>query len=87
MARTLGELAAQFGCELIGDPAVSVSGVATLANAGDGDLSFFANRNYRRDLQSTRASVVVACARDADECPVAVLISDEPYMILSLIHI
>ena len=81
MARTLGELAAQFGCKLIGDPAVSVSGVATLANAGDGDLSFFANRNYRRDLQSTRASVVVACARDADECPVAVLISDEPYMI------
>ena len=81
MARTLGELAAQFGCELIGDPAVSVSGVATLANAGDGDLSFFANRNYRRDLQSTRASVVVACVRDADECPVAVLISDEPYMI------
>ena len=77
----MGELAAQFGCELIGDPAVSVSGVATLANAGDGDLSFFANRNYRRDLQSTRASVVVTCARDADECPVAVLISDDPYMI------
>ncbi|MGI9262313.1 MAG: UDP-3-O-(3-hydroxymyristoyl)glucosamine N-acyltransferase [Woeseiaceae bacterium] len=80
MARTLGELAVQFGCELIGDPDITVSRVATLSNADTGDLSFFANKTYRDDLQSTRATVVVARQEDAEECPVAVLISSDPYL-------
>ena len=80
MARTLGELAAQFGCELIGDPAVSVSRVATLSNAGDGDLSFFANKTYRDELRATRAGAVIARDADAEDCPVPVLLSADPYL-------
>jgi len=80
LARTLGELAVQFGCELIGDPEISVSRVATLANAGDGDLSFFANRIYRDDLQVTRASAVVVRREDAEACSVSALISSDPYL-------
>lgn len=80
MARTLGELAVQFGCELIGDPEISVTRVATLANAGDGDLSFFANKNYRDDLLATRASVVVIRREDAETCPVPVLVAGDPYL-------
>lgn len=85
MARSLGELAAQYGCELIGDPAVAVSDVATLHNAGDGQLSFFANRAYRDQLRQTRAAAVVLLAADADDCPVPALLTDDPYLIYALI--
>jgi UDP-3-O-[3-hydroxymyristoyl] glucosamine N-acyltransferase len=90
LARTLGELAAQFGCELIGDPAVSVSRVSTLSNAGDGDLSFFANKIYREDLRSTKASAVIVREGDAGDCPVPVLVAPDPYLtyahIATLLH-
>ena len=85
MARSLGELAAKYGCELIGDPAVTVSGVATLVNAGDGQLSFFANRAYRDQLRQTRAAAVVLLADDADDCPVPALLTDDPYLVYALI--
>ena len=80
MARSLGELAAQFGCELVGDPQVNVESVATLSNAGTSQLSFFANAAYRDQLQSTRAAAVLVQERDAGDCPVAALISDDPYL-------
>lgn len=80
MARTLGELAVQFGCELIGDPDITVSRVATLSNAGEGDLTFFANRNYRDDLVATQASVVIVRQEDAEASAVSVLVSSDPYL-------
>src|SRR4051794_36233596 len=36
-----------------------IEGVAGLAEAQPGDLSFFSNRRYRRDFESTRASAVL----------------------------
>jgi len=80
LARSLGDLAAEFGCELIGDPSVTVSGVATLSNAGDGQLSFFSNMAYREQLRETRAAVVLLRSEDVDDCPVATLIADDPYL-------
>jgi len=85
LARSLGELAAQFGCELAGDPDVTVSEVATLSNASAGQLSFFANKAYRNALRETCASVVVLQAQDADDCPVATLLADNPYLTYALI--
>lgn len=85
MARSLGELAAQFGCELIGDPSVTVARVATLANAGDGQLSFFANKLYRDELRATRAAAVILRADNKDDCPVAALLADDPYLIYARI--
>ncbi len=80
MPAKLGELAVQFGCVLIGDPQVEVSRVATLSVAGPGSVSFLANAAYKSQLQATAASVVVVTANDVDACPVAVLISDDPYL-------
>ncbi len=77
---SLGELAAQFGCELIGDPSASISRVATLSGAGDGHLSFFANKVYREQLRSTRATAVLLREEDAADCPVAALLTPEPYL-------
>ncbi len=79
MAVTLGELAVRFGLELRGDPAVQLERVATLANAGPGDLSFLANPRYRAQLASTRAAAVIVNAAAAPECPGAMLVSDNPY--------
>ena len=79
MAVTLGDLALRFGCELRGDPALSVDRVATLSGAGPGALSFLANRLYRAHLAPTRATAVVLAAADLEHCPVAALIADNPY--------
>lgn len=75
----LGELAVRLGCELDGDPDTLISGVATLQDAGSGELSFFANTAYRRALAGTAASAVVISPDHATDCPVARLIHPNPY--------
>lgn len=79
MGTTLGELAVRFGLELAGDPGLTVTGVATLQAAGHGAVSFLANPRYRRHLAATRASAVVLDAASATDCPVAALVSANPY--------
>jgi UDP-3-O-[3-hydroxymyristoyl] glucosamine N-acyltransferase len=79
MRARLGDLATRFGCELVGDPQAVVTHVATLANAGPEALTFFANPAYRSRLQSTAAGAVVLGPGDAESCPVAALIAEEPY--------
>jgi len=80
LSTSLGELAIQFGLELVGDPAVTVSRVATLADADTDALSFFANRAYREQLRETRAGAVVLDPADAGDCPVNALLADDPYL-------
>jgi UDP-3-O-[3-hydroxymyristoyl] glucosamine N-acyltransferase len=79
MAFALGELAVRFGCELRGDPDIPVARVATLASAGPGELSFLANPRYRPQLIGTRAAAVVLNEAAAADCPVAMLVSANPY--------
>lgn len=80
MSMSLGELAGHIGAELQGgDPATPVRGVATLRHAGPAELAFLANHGYRRYLAQTRAGAVIMAREFAAECPVAVLISDNPY--------
>ena len=79
MPISLGELATHVGCELIGDPNVVVSDVASLTNAASGSLTFLSSPSYAHLLPSTKAAVVVVRASDAKACPVAALVSDNPY--------
>ncbi len=83
MALSLGSIAARFGCELIGDPDVEVSRVATLSNAGEGSVSFLANPAYRSQLGDTGASAVILTAAAADDCPVPALVTDDPYVLFA----
>ncbi len=76
----LGELAVRFGLGLHGDPDLRVARVATLHHAGEGDISFFANTRYRRQLESTRATAVIVAAGHAAGCPAATLIDPNPYL-------
>jgi UDP-3-O-[3-hydroxymyristoyl] glucosamine N-acyltransferase len=79
MPARLAELAVRFGCELRGDPDTIVDRVATLQDAGPGAISFLANPHYRRHLAETRASAVVLDAASAGGCPVAALVTRNPY--------
>lgn len=79
MSISLGELATRFGCELIGDPDVVVNGVASLASADSDSLSFLSGATFKTQLSSTKAAAVILRAADADESPVAVLVSEDPY--------
>jgi UDP-3-O-[3-hydroxymyristoyl] glucosamine N-acyltransferase len=79
MAMTLGEIAVRFGLELEGDPGEPVEGVASLAAAAPGTISFCTGAKYRRQLAATRATAVVLPRELAAACPVASLVSPRPY--------
>jgi UDP-3-O-[3-hydroxymyristoyl] glucosamine N-acyltransferase len=79
MPVSLGELATRFGCELIGDPDIEVSVVASLPNADSDALTFLANAAYKQQLSSTKAAAVILRPDDAAESPVAALLHADPY--------
>ncbi|MGQ0429974.1 MAG: UDP-3-O-(3-hydroxymyristoyl)glucosamine N-acyltransferase [Gammaproteobacteria bacterium] len=79
MASTLGELAVRFGLELAGDPGQVVHGVAALAAATPGTLTFCTGAKHRRELAATRATAVVLPRELVAECPVAALVAARPY--------
>lgn len=79
MPISIGELATQFGCELIGDPDVVVSSVASLGSADRDSLAFLANAALREQLSKTRAAAVILREADAATSPVAALVHDDPY--------
>ena len=80
MTATLGEIAAICDAELRGDPAYRITNVASLHNASSGDLTFYANKRYKDDLEATRAGAVMLAEADAPACPTASLITDNPYL-------
>lgn len=76
---TLGKLASQLGATLKGgDPTSVVNSLAPLAEATSGQLSFLGNAKYRKHLADTQAEAVLLSASDAAECPVPMLIVENP---------
>ena len=59
------------GGELIGDPALKITGAASLAEATSGEISFFVNRKYVGLLRKTRASAVFVQPDFAEQIAVA----------------
>ncbi|MEQ9464840.1 MAG: UDP-3-O-(3-hydroxymyristoyl)glucosamine N-acyltransferase [Haliea sp.] len=77
---SLGELAETLGVHLDGDPEVRVTGLSTLALAGPQQLSFLSNSKYLAQLERTHAAAVILRPEQAGQCPVACLLSDNPYL-------
>jgi UDP-3-O-[3-hydroxymyristoyl] glucosamine N-acyltransferase len=75
----LDEIVARFGGELIGDGSRAIGQVATLAHATPDEISFLANAHYRDRLGATRAGAVVLTADAVADCPVACIVSADPY--------
>jgi UDP-3-O-[3-hydroxymyristoyl] glucosamine N-acyltransferase len=59
MQFTAGQIAMLLQGRVEGDPSVSVSNIAKIEEAKEGDLSFIANPKYEEYLYSTKASVVL----------------------------
>ena len=76
----LGDIAAELGAELRGDPDIVIVGLATLQAAATGQIAFLSNPSYARHLAETRASAVIISPSVADQCPVNALLLDNPYL-------
>ncbi|NJD25501.1 MAG: UDP-3-O-(3-hydroxymyristoyl)glucosamine N-acyltransferase [Betaproteobacteria bacterium] len=76
---TLAEIAARLGGDVLGDGQTAVARVATLASAGEGDIAFLANRKYKAQLQSTRASAVIVAPDAADGFAGPRIVTGNPY--------
>lgn len=59
------ELAESLGAQWRGDPALSISGVATLADAGSDELAYLNDPRYRPDAASTGAGAILVSIEDA----------------------
>ena len=64
---TLGQLIDHLGGDLHGFRDTEITGLATLATAGQGDLTFLSNIQYRSQLQASRAACVVVSTQMKDE--------------------
>jgi UDP-3-O-[3-hydroxymyristoyl] glucosamine N-acyltransferase len=79
---TLGDIAAQLGGELIGDPAQRITRIGPLEGATPSTISFLSNPRYQQQLaQSQAGCVIVAPAmRDAAVARGATLVLPDPYL-------
>jgi len=82
---TLRALAERFSLHFEGDPETVISGINTLQNAAQGQISFLENNVYKKFLPETGASVVILSEENKTSSPVPVLISKNPYLIYAKI--
>jgi UDP-3-O-[3-hydroxymyristoyl] glucosamine N-acyltransferase len=77
---TLEELANLVDGTVLGDAAVSVSRVAPIDVAQDGDITFVTNPKYIKALETTAASAVIVSPALADRCSKPGLVCKNPYL-------
>ena len=80
MSRTIAELAELVGGTVRGDGSLCIDSVATLAGAGEGQISFLANPRYRKQLDSSRASAVIIAPAEARNWDGNAIIVADPYL-------
>ncbi|MCK0512753.1 UDP-3-O-(3-hydroxymyristoyl)glucosamine N-acyltransferase [Aromatoleum buckelii] len=76
----LDELVERLGGELLGDPATAVRRVATLEQAGEGDLAFLANPKYQSRLAACGASAVILAPAARDLTVLPRIVTADPYI-------
>jgi UDP-3-O-[3-hydroxymyristoyl] glucosamine N-acyltransferase len=57
--RRLDELAAVTGGRVIGDPSMPIKGIASIEDAGEGEITFVADARHMKLLKSCRASALI----------------------------
>ncbi len=76
----LGQLAEFLGATLRGDKDIEITGLATLQEAGPGQVSFLANPKYRKLLVDTQAAAVLLKPADADGYTGNALVVPDTYL-------
>ncbi len=80
MVWTLAKIASEIGAKLIGNADKVITGVGTLKNATDTDISFLANTKYRQYLKSTSAGCVIVTPADLAEVQTNALVIKDTYV-------
>ena len=80
MVWTLAKIASEIGAQLVGNADKVITGVGTLQNAKDTDISFLANTKYRQYLKSTSAGCVIVSSADLAEVNTNALVIDDTYV-------
>jgi UDP-3-O-[3-hydroxymyristoyl] glucosamine N-acyltransferase len=80
MIFTLDELAKLTESKVQGDKGCMLKGVASLDDAGSGDVSFVSNPKYKAQLSSSNASVVILTSELAESYKGNALVNDDPYL-------
>ena len=75
----LSSLAEALGCELKGDGAIEITGVAGMEHATGSELTFLANPKYAHKLKNTRAAALLVSS-PVEDLAAAQLISHNPYL-------
>lgn len=73
----LGKIAEKLGCTVEGEGNLEISGVAAIADAKPGELTFLADRKYRDALESSHASAAIV-GKEAVPRHMAALRSSNP---------
>jgi UDP-3-O-[3-hydroxymyristoyl] glucosamine N-acyltransferase len=73
----LSELAAALGMEWEGETDPLITGVAGIAEAGPGDITFVSQKAFARFLEQTRAAAVIL--PPGSPCKIPVLRAEDPY--------
>ena len=79
-SHSLAELAERYALRLVGDGSRRIAGVATLAHAQAGQISFLASGKYAAQLAATGAGAVILREQHLADCPVAALVAADPYV-------
>ncbi|HSF18877.1 MAG TPA: UDP-3-O-(3-hydroxymyristoyl)glucosamine N-acyltransferase [Vicinamibacteria bacterium] len=73
--------------ELAGDGTIEITGLSSLADAGPGDLSWFADPRYRKELANTKASAIVTRERLPHQPIAQVLVKDPLLALIDLVDL
>jgi UDP-3-O-[3-hydroxymyristoyl] glucosamine N-acyltransferase len=63
--RRIDELAAATGGRVIGDPSMLINGIASIEDAGEGDITFVSDKRHMKLIGSCRASALILSETEA----------------------
>jgi len=75
----LSQIAARLQCELVGDGAIQITGLAGMEHATATELTFLANPRYIHKVKGTRAAAILTAEPIKDQA-IASLVSANPYL-------
>ena len=82
---SLKDLADKVKGELVGDPDLVISSIATIQNASSGCISFLANPKYKKFLKESSASAIIVGPELSTRLETPGIIAEDPYAAYAII--
>ena len=78
----LKELADRVGGKISGDPEVEITGVSGIDEAGEGEITYFADKRLIGKLESSKASAVIL-KKEIEGLKASMLVADNPQLVFA----